>query len=242
MKRILFLLASFAILFSVDAQNSYLGINLGMSIPGSDFAGSESLFDHGYAVSGFSIEFDGVYFPGSVFGIGGMMGFGSYYTLQDSYFDNVRNYIESHPDLTNYTFPLRNELNYESGFWNVVNIMAGPELAVPFWNFQLGVRAMGGPSLIISPQKYISYEDAQEMLLIKSRGTRLGLSYVYGGSLMYFLSPGTSLRLVADYYNGKSRSKFEAEIETPLDSLSEETESDIKINSLQLSVGLSYAF
>ena len=242
MKKTLLFIVSVLFLLNINAQESYIGINLGMSIPGSDFSGREELFDHGYAVSGFSIEFDGIYFPGSIFGVGGMLGFGSYYTQQDPYFDDIRSYLEAHPDNPGFSFPARNEVNYESGFWNIINIMAGPELAVPFWNFQFGVRAMGGPSIIISPKKNMTYDDALQQLDIESKGANLSLSYIYGASLMYFLSPGTSLRITADYYSGKGKNTIDSFIETPIGTLEEEREASVNINTLQLSLGLSYAF
>ncbi len=242
MKRTLLIILALSTLLSVSGQNSYIGINLGLSIPGTEFAGSENLFSDGFAVSGFSIEFDGIYFPGSIIGIGGMMGFGSYYTLQDQYYNNAVDYLESHADNPEFQFPDRSEVLFESGFWNIINLMAGPELAVPFWDFQFGIRAMGGPSFIITPKKTISYESTYENMLVEARGTDISLSYMYGASLMYFLSPGTSIRIAADYLSGKSNYNFNAFIETPLGELDEETTNSVKINTMQLFVGLSYAF
>jgi len=242
MKRTLLLLFFLIILASAGAQNSYIGINLGISVPGTELAGTDDLFNNGYAVSGFSIEFDGIYFPGSIFGIGGMLGFGSYYTQQDPFFDNAKEYLDSHPDNPGFILPDRNEVVFESGFWNIINFMAGPELAVPFWNFQFGVRAMGGPSIIISPKRSLSYKDAVQNVLLETGGTDLSLSYMYGASLMYFLSPGTSIRIAADYYTGKSDYNFRNSIETPLGEMNEEIKKSVAINTLQLSLGLSYAF
>ncbi len=93
MKRIIVAIVLVLLIISVNAQKSYLGINLGTSIPGTDMSGNDELLNKGFAVRGFSIEFDGVYFPGSVIGVGAMLGFGSYYTQQDAYFDNIGDYI-----------------------------------------------------------------------------------------------------------------------------------------------------
>lgn len=242
MKRIFLLIFTLCFLASINGQTSYIGINLGLSIPGTDFVGSQDLFSDGYAVSGFSIEFDGIYFPGSVLGIGGMMGFGSYYTLQDNYFNGLSTYLESHPDNPGFDIPDRSEVLFESGFWSVFNLLAGPELSVPFWNFQFGVRAMAGPSVVLAPQKTLSYESGQEKLMVETGGTSLSLSYIYGTSLMYFMNPGTSIRIAADYLTGKSSYDFDAFIETPLGVLEENRSESVKINSLQVSVGLSYSF
>lgn len=242
MKRTLLIVLVLFALSTVNGQNSYIGINLGLSMPGTEFAGSQDLFSDGFAVSGFSIEFDGIYFPGSIFGIGGIIGFGSYYTLQDQYYNSARDYLESHPDNPEFELPDRSEVLFESGFWNIINFMAGPELAVPFWNFQFGVRAMGGPSVIITPKRTISYETTLENMLVKTGGTDISLSYMYGASLMYFLSEGTSIRITADYLSSKGSYNFNASIETPLGELYEETDESVNINTLQLSVGLSYAF
>lgn len=242
MKRTLLIIFALFTLASIQGQKSYLGINLGLSLPGTEFAGNEDLFSDGYAVSGFSIEFDGIYFPGSFFGIGGIIGFGSYYTLQDQYYNSARDYLESHPDNPEFVLPDRSEVTFESGFWNIINFMAGPELAVPFLNFQFGVRAMGGPSIIITPKRTLSYESTLEEMMVGTGGTDLSLSYMYGASLMYFLSPGTSIRITADYLSSKSNYDFNAFIETPLGKLDEQSTESVNINTLQLSVGLSYAF
>lgn len=242
MKRTLLILLVLFTLLTVNGQNSYIGINLGLSMPGTELAGSQDLFSDGFAVSGFSIEFDGIYFPGSIFGIGGIMGFGSYYTLQDQYYNKVRDYLESHPENPEFELPDRSEVTFESGFWNIINFMAGPELAVPFWNFQFGVRAMGGPSVIITPKRTMSYETILENMLVETGGTDISLSYMYGASLMYFLNQGTSIRIAADYLSSKSNYNFNASIETPLGELYEDKKESVNINTLQLSVGLSYSF
>lgn len=242
MKRIFLFFFTLCTLASISGQTSYIGINLGLSFPQTDFASSQDLFSNGYAVSGFSIEFDGIYFPGSVLGFGGMMGFGSYYTLQDKYFDGLSTYLDSHPDNPDLDIPARSEVLFESGFWSVFNLLAGPELAVPFWNFQFGVRAMAGPSVVLAPKKTLSYESGQEKLLVETGGSSLSLSYIYGTSLMYFLNPGTSIRVAADYLIGKSTYDFDAFIETPLGVMEENKSESVKINSLQVSVGLSYSF
>lgn len=242
MKRILIILFTLSVMSSINGQNSYLGINLGLSIPGTEFAGSQDLFSDGFAVSGFSIEFDGIYFPGSVFGFGAMMGFGSYYTLQDKYFDRLVSYLDSHSDNPGFDIPDRSEVLFESGFWSIFNLLAGPELSVPIRNFQFGVRAMAGPTVILAPGKIVSYESGLEKMLVETGGTDLSFSYIYGTSLMYFMSPGTSIRVAADYLTGVSDYNFEAFIETPLGVLEENRSERIKIKTLQMSVGLSYAF
>ena len=242
MKRIFLLIFTICTLTSINGQTSYIGINLGLSIPGAEFEGSQDLFSDGFAVSGFSVEFDGIYFPGSILGFGGMMGFGSYYTLQDKYFEGLSTYLDANPDNPGFNIPDRSEVLFESGFWSVFNLLAGPEIAVPFWNFQFGIRAMAGPSVVLSPQKTLSYESSQEKLLVETGGSSISLSYIYGTSLMYFLNSGTSIRVAADYLAGRSSYDFDAFIETPLGILEESKRENVRINSLQVSVGLSYSF
>lgn len=242
MKRIILIIFTLLMISSVSAQNSYIGINLGRSIPEGDMGGNEDLFNDGYAVSGFSIQFDGIYFPGSVFGIGGILGFGSYYTQTDPYFISMSAYINSHPDNPSFEVPDKDQVLSESGFWNCVNILVGPELAVPFLNFQFGIRAMGGTSLIITPKRKFYYEGAMETMFVKTDGADLSFSYMYGTNLAYFLNSGTSIRIAADYFSSKADYNFIAEIETPLGEINEERKERVELNTIQLSIGLSYAF
>lgn len=227
---------------SALAQDSYLSIGLGTAIPKSDFGNNTGMLGSGYALSGFAIELDGTFFPGSVLGVSGMMSFGSFYTDQTVYYNELTDYVYGRSDLPSFVMPAMDQTDFTVGFWNYVNILAGPELSVPLWRFQLGLKVMGGASMLISPKRELNYENTLEVLEVSTKGTDLSLSYLYGGSLMYKLSSGTALRLSADYLTSKASYTFNFMADTPLADINESTKSNLDVQALQLLLGLAYTF
>jgi len=242
MKKIIYILLFVLTSVSVLAQDSYLSIGLGAALPQSDFATDNTLMESGYALSGFAIEIDGTFFPGSVFGISGMMGFGSFYTKQNEFYNNLTSYVYDRDDLQGFAMPTQDMADYSIGFWNYINFLAGPELSVPFWRVQLGLKVMGGASMLISPKREFNYIHNMDNLNVSTKGNDLSLSYLYGGSLMYKLRSGTALRVSADYLTTKASFNFNFAADTPLSDIDESTKNTIDIQSLQLLVGLSYTF
>lgn len=227
---------------SAMAQESYLSIGLGAALPQSDFGTDNTLMKSGYAMSGFAIELEGTYFPGSIVGVSGMMGFGSFYTLQNEYYMNLTDYINERTDLPGFNMPMQDQTDYTIGFWNYVNFLVGPELSVPFWRMQVGLKLMGGASVLISPKREINYVNNLDILKVSTKGSDLSLSYLYGGSLMYKLRTGTALRFSADYLSTKASYTFDFLADTPLADIDESMKNTLNIQSLQLLVGLSYTF
>lgn len=227
---------------AVIAQDSYLSIGLGAALPKGEFSSTENITGSGYAFSGFAIEIDGTYFPGSIFGISGMLGFGSFYTDQDEYIDNLESSIISGGNLPGFAWPADEAIDYTAGFWNYINFLAGPELSVSFWRLQLGLKGMGGVSVLISPKREIEYSGSVDNFSASTKGSDLSLSYLYGGSLMYKLRSGTALRLSADYLNTRADFKYSFIAETPVNDYIEASTYSTEIKSLQLLIGLTYTF
>ena len=125
MKR--YLISPFILLLVINlaAQDSYFGINLGTSIPRNDFSASSSISTSGFAQNGFSIQFDGMFFPGSILGVGGLIGFGSIYPDGDGYLTSFMDYISQNPSFTGFNLPDRENYDISNGFWNYFNLMVG---------------------------------------------------------------------------------------------------------------------
>lgn len=242
MKKIFVIVITLFFVSSLFAQESYIGINLGSSLPQGDFADTTAIFSNGFALSGFSIQFDGVYYSMRVLGFGGLLGFGSLYTDYDLSLNKLKKYIMNHPDLNGIVIPDDTETDYTSGFWNYVNLMAGPELSAPIGRFQIGIRAMGGFSMLFSPKQEFSYVNSFDRVDVVSGNADLSLAYLYGGSLMFKLSRGSSIRLAAEYFRSNVDYDVEIDIESIMGQLNEVREERISIETIQLSVGLSYTF
>lgn len=242
MKKIFVVIMALFLVADMFAQDSYIGINLGSSFPQGDFADTTNIFSNGFALTGFSIQFDGVYYPIRVLGFGGALGFGSHYTDYDRSLSALKDYIENHPDLPGIVIPGDNDTDYTSGFWNYVNLLAGPELSVPISRFQIGVRAMGGFSMLFSPKREFSYETSFDKVDVVSGSTNLSLAYLYGGSIMFKISPGSSIRAAAEYFRSNVDYDVEIDVESIVGQLNETWEERINIETIHLSLGLSYSF
>jgi len=230
------------LILDLPAQDSYFGINLGSSIPKNDFKATYNLSSSGYAMNGFSIQFDGIYFPIRFVGVGGIIGFGSIYPDRDSYLTNFVHYLSTNPSFAGLSVPMEEEFDVSTGFWNWFNIMAGPELAVEVGRFQAGVRAMGGTSLLLYPRMEIGYADVFDEINLLADGTSLALGYMYGGSLMFKLNRGSSLKFSADYFSTNSKYDFDLDVNGLIGSVSESNREEVKIDALHLSLGLNYLF
>ncbi len=242
MKKIIILMILFSLSAGMWAQNNYFGINLGTSIPKNELSESGNIFTNGYALSGFSIQFDGVYFPVSIVGAGAMLGFGSLYMDNNSYLDGFVSYLDQNPDYSSVNIPLAGDFSVTPGFWNYFNIFVGPEIAVPIGRIQLGIRAMGGLSTVIYPQLEVSFENNVDRIYSTTRGAHPGIGYTYGGGIMYKLNSGSALKLSADYFTASARHKFDLEIESIAGDFTDSRRDDMPVEALHVSLGLFYMF
>lgn len=242
MKKLLLLSYAIFIIPVMLAQEGFIGVNLGRSIPGTDFASTSTLFSSGYAVPGFTIGFDGVWFPVPYAGLGGTIGFGSLYSDRDSYVDNFISYIDSHDDLISLNIPAGDQFSYRPAYWNFVNMMAGPELSLPAGRFRASAWIMGGMSIIISPRREILFDNGTDIINSYTKGTDFSFIYSYGAGIMYKLGSGTAVNLSAAYFKTMADYKFSLMVDSPVATLDEEKTASVDIRYLKLSLGLSYSF
>lgn len=243
MKRIIVLLIVSLFVITLSAQNNYLGFNLGTSISKSDFAATENLFSDGYALPGFTIQFDAMYFPIPVVGIGGMLGFGSLYGDRDLYLDGILNYAYTQSTIPIYTAPpLVEDVDFESGFWNYVNLMIGPELALPLGRLQIGVRGMAGLSMNFYPKRDLFYDTGMEELSAVVKGLHISPGYLVGGNLLYQGRSGTGIRVSADYIKSNAAYNFEMNLQDDQTTHTDERDGKIAVETLNITIGLFYSF
>ena len=236
-----FLLLIFS--FSLSSQRSHLGFSLGTSIPQSFYAQSEDIFNDGYAIPGFPITFEGIYYPISIVGVGGMLSFGSLYANKDLYIDDFLEYAYEQTEIPIFPYPLRAEdLNTETGFWNYVNLMAGPEISVPFWRFQAGIRAFGGLNFAVYPRRDIDYSDGNNQLIASTKGLSVSPAYLFGGNILYRSPSGTGIKIGADYLHGMSKYDFMMETVFTGSSQKIEREEEIELEAISISLGFFYVF
>lgn len=245
MKRLLFviLICMPLIGFNAAAQRNYLGFSLGTSMPKGDFAATGDLVSEGYAIPGFTVRFEGFYHPIRIIGIGGMLNFGSLYARRDLYLEQLLDYAyyESGLPLSGIP-PVTDEVDFESGFWNYVNLMVGPEISVPFGRFQAGLRALGGLSMAVYPRREFTHSAGLADLEAMVKGTSVALAWSYGGSLLYRSRAGTGIKLSADYLSTSAGCDFELDLITDAGTFEDTKTGDIDIESLSITLGFFYVF
>jgi hypothetical protein len=242
MKRVAIIAIMFLIASGASSQEGFIGINLGSSIPKTDFGATNSLFGNGHALSGFSIEFDGTYLPVTFAGVGGALGFGSLITDSDGYLDNLVGYLDNHSELGTLNTPDADQFTTSASFWNYLNLLAGPELSAKIGQFRAGVRVMGGVSMVLSPKREYLYEDGLDKIGVTTGGNDLSLLYMYGGNLIYITGSGTAFKISAEYFHTRADYNFNMDVDSPIVTYSENLKKSLDIQYLIVSVGLSYSF
>jgi len=229
--------------FNAWAQESYLGFSLGTSLPRGDFASAESLFDDAYAIPGFTVNFEGYYFPVQFIGIGGVLGFGSLYAENDNYLDHLLEYAWTQNEIPVFgSQPLADDVIFESGFWNYVNLMIGPEISVPFGRFQAGIHGLAGLTMAFYPKRELFYEEGSNTIETSTKGPSAAFAYSYGASLLYKSRSGTGLKLSADYLSSGASYDFKMDVISSTNEYSLTRSEDIDLEALSICVGFFYIF
>ncbi|HCC71816.1 MAG TPA: hypothetical protein DEQ09_11800 [Bacteroidales bacterium] len=229
--------------YRAQSQDSYLGFSLGTSIPRSDFSASEDLFSNGYAIPGFTVSFEGIYFPLPVIGVGGVLGFGSLYANSDVYQEDLIDFAYSQSEIPMFgSPPTQDDFGLESGFWNYVNLLVGPELSIPFGRFQAGIRGQAGFTFAFYPTREFYYSEGSNTLDILAKGSSASFAYSYGGSLLYKSRSGTGVKISADYLSTKVSYDLDMDVVNNNVDYNLTRPGNIDIDALSLTLGFFYSF
>ena len=186
---------------SVNAQDSFLSISMGASIPFGDYATTDKLLQSGYAGTNFVLNFDGSYILFPFFGIGGTFSFGSNYTDGDALKEQV---IDIFSDLyPTFPIPPGSEVDVSLGPWRYVNLMVGPEVAFPIAVIQLDIRALAGVSFVMPPDRDLSVSTPDGDYTSSQKSQLVNFGYVVGGGIRFGMRGATSIRVSADYFHTK---------------------------------------
>ena len=225
---------------SVHGQENFASISFGVSLPQGNYASTGDLARNGYAKTSGAIKFDAGFFPSSYVGIGGSFSFGSNYAIKDSIRNDLRRYIEEHPDIVNIP---NDSIVYATGFWNYINLFIGPHFSArPSQRIYLDLRILGGLSIIRPPdQELVVYLNGNE---IYSRASNNSLSYGFmaGAGLRYKLNDNLALKLETDYTLARSRFDYTFEFLHAVAQNIPPIEADFWISAVEIMVGLAYAF
>lgn len=231
----------FLITTACYAQKSFMSLTMGSSVPVGSFSETEDIYSDGFAGSNFVINFDGAYFFMPVVGLGGTFSFGSSYgggeSLENALYDDI---ITKFPILS---VPADTDPVFDSGKWNYVNLMAGPQISIPLNNINIDFKALGGLSFVFVPSRDISIELDNGEFQSSTQGDELNFGYIIGTGVRFGVGRGTGIRLGLDYYHSKptlvtNNSYTDNNIPHDL----QDDQFEISMNSLHMALGIAYNF
>ncbi len=211
MKRIrLFILISCLFAGFASAQDNYIGLSMGGSIPMGDYASTTEANKTGYAESGFSLNFQGNYYFMKFLGVGGTATFGMNGTAEEELKTDWITYLENLHDVT---IPDDANVRFITSQWTYVNLFAGPVLSFPFGRLSLELKAQGGMSVITPPERniYITYTNVE--ITSNSAGHNVAFGYLLGAGLQFKPSEMYGFRLGADYFASEAKLNLEDKID-----------------------------
>lgn len=245
-KFLLSLLAGFFILnINLKSQNeSFLGLCLGTALPQGVYAEKDFYKEGaGYAMPGFLFTFDGSIFPDEYLGIGLTVSYGSNNPDKTQYKqDLVNDLYLRYPDLD---IP-EDSIYFDYGVWRYLNIHAGPAFTVPAGRFNFDFRALGGLSLVWTPNQLVQFTlpDGKEFSRKISEKAVTTLGFTIGAGVRYAMKSGYVFRIIAEYTNMKPTMTVTEDIIDAIAGGTEvtTTEYQMPIKNIHLGIGIAYNF
>ena len=221
-------------------QQNFASISFGACLPLGDYALEGDFSSNGYAKAGGAIKFDGAFFPGSYLGIGGSFSFGSNFAMNDSLLGDMLDYIIANaPSLPE--IPEEAEKLYANGFWNNISLFIGPHFSVrATQRLYFDIRVLGGFTVLRPPDQelFVSWDDNE----IHSRvsNNKLTFGFTAGGGLRYKLNEDLALKLGVDFNQAKAKFDYTFELFRDIDV--PPVEAEFFVRTMDIMVGLAYAF
>ncbi len=224
------------------AQQNFASISFGGSLPMNSYSETGDLASKGYASPSGAIKFDAAFYPVSYLGIGTTASFGSNYALKDSLLNDMLGHIEQTGALDG-PIPGSAGVFFGSGFWNYLNLMAGPNFTFrPTKRLYFDFRGLVGLTILIPPQQEMRLVLTDQEVRAGLSGTNLSLGYTAGMGIRYRLNTGIAVRLAADYFRSRTSMDYYFKlIENSTRDL-QGVDASFAVETLELSAGLAYYF
>lgn len=237
MKRIYVIILFVLLANLISAQNSYISLSMGTSIPVGTYSGEDQINTTGYAGPSFTLSFDGNYFFIPYFGITGIANYGMNATDEETLENDWIEYLKDlYPDVI---IPDDATVQFSTDQWNYVNLMAGPVLSFPISKFSIEIKARGGMSYIRPPKReiYITYQNTE--IYGNATGQSVKFGYLVGGGILYQPNDSYGVRLNADYFSTKA--KIDLDRRKDDDQLVTET-IELPVTAFHVTLGIAYFF
>lgn len=227
---------------SASGQQNFASISFGTSMPLNDYAKTGDLSSSGYAKTGGTIKFDGAYFPGSYLGIGGSFSFGSNYAQKDSLVQDMVSYMEENATSI-IDIPEDAEIIYGSGFWNYINLFIGPHFSVRVsQKLYFDIRGLAGMTVLRAPDQDLRINFDETSIYTNASGSKLGFGFTAGGGLRINLNSDLALKLSADYFQSKAKFVYTFDLFRDVADEVPPLDAEFYVQTVELTIGLAYAF
>ena len=223
-------------------QQNFASISFGASLPQGDYGVTGDLSSNGYASTGGAIKFDAGYFPGSYFGIGGSFSFGSNYADSDSLRQDMIAHVVEHASSI-IEIPEDADIVYGSGFWNNISLFLGPHFSIrATQRLYFDLRALAGISFIRPPDQELSISFDETDIFSTVSSDKVSFGFTAGGGLRYGLNDDLALKLAADFTQARARIDYAFDLFRDVAEDVPPIESDFYVKTVEIMVGLAYAF
>ena len=202
MKKNISLFTFFFIVSLSFAQDHYIGLSMGSSIPLGTYSGETSSTTTGYALPSFTLSFDGNYYFLPYFGVSATANYGMNGVSEEELKTDVILHLQDlYPD---FNPPDYAEISFITTQWTYVNLFVGPVVSVPVASFNFEVRALAGMSFTMPPKRDLSVKFDNTNLNHHAEGQSLKFGYLLGAGILYQPNRDYGLRLGADYFSTNS--------------------------------------
>lgn len=232
------------IAIQMQAQNeSFLGLTFGTAIPQGIYAEDEYKTEGaGYANTGFLFTFDGTIFPDDYLGVGATITYGSNNPNKTKYKEDLTNdLISRYPNIGENI----DSLSFDYGVWKYLNFHIGPAVTFNAGPVNFDLRILAGLSLAWAPEQniQIQYEDFNFSRNVQDKAVPT-IGFTAGAGIRYQLKGGYVLRFIAEYSNCKPTITITENVADAIVEGTEVTETEVEmpIKNVQLSVGIAYNF
>mgnify|MGYP003931644487 CR=1 FL=1 len=223
------------------AQDNYLSLSMGASLPTGSYSNESGTNTTGYAGTSFTLSFDGNYYLTPIFGFGGIANYGMNSVNEDLLRDDwIAHLEEVYPDVE---VPPDANVEFTTTQWTYVNIMGGPTLGIPLERFRLEFRGRIGISIIKPPERNIRITYPNNEITSFASGQSVAFGYQLGTGIVFKPNESSGIRLGADYFSSESKIDVENRVDDDLGEPEIVTETiSLPVSSIHLTLGLAYFF
>ncbi len=241
MKKTIYTLLVLLTGLNLTAQKNYMGLSMGGSFPLGTYANEAGVNTTGYALTGFTLSFNGNYYFIDHIGFHGAINYGMNSVDEEKLkTDWVAHLKALYPDAD---LPDDAVIDFTTLGWLYVNALSGPVLGLSISKFTIEARATAGLSYIRPPERNIRITFRNTEITSFASGQSMAFGYQLGTGILFTPNNVTGIRLAFDYFSSTAKIDLESHIDEGLGNPVISTETvKFPISTIHLTLGLAYLF